>query len=563
MHSCTYFLKHRTEQSHLIFLLLQTLRNTENSDWKYLTMEKRFYRFLIAIMLMASMSFNCQALLESPVKKKNVLNIRLKEQCQDLVKDSVTEDILKIRKELKKNLEDLRLDVMRRDVELYEEIYNVHENLTGNDTTKEKQTTSLDDGERTVWLKKFEYLEAGIKKASQESMNNADTLQENLERLDRENRKISSRMETLEITLMKVASQSSFNLNDSEGLIFTNYLRKLHRVDDRLNDINDTMQDVGNSTTDMQKAMGTFQSEVMSLKSSVNALSRHINSTLDDTTRAIEDLSNLSENVQLNRTKVLNENEQYFSKELLKLMRIVSEVSNLSNSNLNSLQDLSSQEKQFEVQVNHSKQDLKNEMTVRKNQFNITVTFLEDLKDKQLEISDDLMNINLRISISDAWNVTKEELGILNNSFYEKLTEFNTQVQLVFKENSIQSEQLNSITASVNDLRRKIHVHYNVYVRLVGGTSASEGRVEVYHYKWGTICDDNWDNSDARVVCRMLGYSGSYTAYGSAHYGEGTGQIWLDDVSCSGSESSLIQCIHPEWGVHNCRHHEDASVKCT
>ncbi|XP_061179220.1 CAP-Gly domain-containing linker protein 1-like [Saccostrea echinata] len=101
-------------------------------------------------------------------------------------------------------------------------------------------------------------------------------------------------------------------------------------------------------------------------------------------------------------------------------------------------------------------------------------------------------------------------------------------------------------------------------VRLVGGSTISEGRVEVYHSNvWGTICDDNWGSSDARVVCRMLGYSGSYTAYSNARYGQGVGQIWMDEVGCSGSESSIFSCRNNGWGVHDCSHGEDASVKCT
>ncbi|XP_019855587.1 PREDICTED: deleted in malignant brain tumors 1 protein-like [Amphimedon queenslandica] len=97
-------------------------------------------------------------------------------------------------------------------------------------------------------------------------------------------------------------------------------------------------------------------------------------------------------------------------------------------------------------------------------------------------------------------------------------------------------------------------------IRLVGGTSNLEGRVEVCSGgSWGTVCDDFWGISDATVVCRQLGYE-PISALGSAYFGQGNGSIVLDDVQCVGSESYLTNCTHTI--NHNCTHSEDAGVRC-
>ena len=83
--------------------------------------------------------------------------------------------------------------------------------------------------------------------------------------------------------------------------------------------------------------------------------------------------------------------------------------------------------------------------------------------------------------------------------------------------------------------------------------------------EWGTVCDDAWDNNDAKTVCRSINAAGG-TAYSSAYFGQGSGSIWLDNVGCSGNEDSLWDCPYynkPSVGSHNCGHVEDAGVLCS
>ena len=118
-------------------------------------------------------------------------------------------------------------------------------------------------------------------------------------------------------------------------------------------------------------------------------------------------------------------------------------------------------------------------------------------------------------------------------------------------------------------------------LRLRGGSSDREGRVEIYvNGIWGLVCEDNWSTFNAVVVCRQLFgepansktvsqrrieiYCFKSTDARALYYGftNSYGRFWLDDVQCVGTESRLIDCPARPLGQHNCRRNDQIGVSC-
>ena len=97
--------------------------------------------------------------------------------------------------------------------------------------------------------------------------------------------------------------------------------------------------------------------------------------------------------------------------------------------------------------------------------------------------------------------------------------------------------------------------------RLRDGPDNSAGRVEVFFAgQWGTVCDDEFDDNEANVVCRQLGFEGG-EARTAGFFGSGWGSILLSELKCEGDESSLLECPRQKYNGM-CDHYEDAGVVC-
>ncbi|KAL1275653.1 hypothetical protein QQF64_035276, partial [Cirrhinus molitorella] len=103
----------------------------------------------------------------------------------------------------------------------------------------------------------------------------------------------------------------------------------------------------------------------------------------------------------------------------------------------------------------------------------------------------------------------------------------------------------------------------HIPLRLRGGEGRCSGRLEVYHNAvWGSVCDDQWDISDAQVVCRQLGCGAALRADGNSVFGAGEGVVWLNRVECRGNEIHLWDCPLSLKNHTDCSHKEHAGLIC-
>uniref|UniRef100_A0A3B4TKM0 SRCR domain-containing protein n=1 Tax=Seriola dumerili TaxID=41447 RepID=A0A3B4TKM0_SERDU len=99
-------------------------------------------------------------------------------------------------------------------------------------------------------------------------------------------------------------------------------------------------------------------------------------------------------------------------------------------------------------------------------------------------------------------------------------------------------------------------------VRLVNGTDLCSGRLEVRsNLSWSSVCEDDFDQQDAEVVCRELS-CGAPSVFQGALYGEGA-PVWTEEFQCAGNESVLLDCRRSGSATKTCSPDKAVGLTCS
>ncbi|XP_026110264.1 antigen WC1.1-like [Carassius auratus] len=128
------------------------------------------------------------------------------------------------------------------------------------------------------------------------------------------------------------------------------------------------------------------------------------------------------------------------------------------------------------------------------------------------------------------------------------------------KHDCIHKEDVGVMCSEFKEIRLTEGCEGNLEVFYNGSCS---GRLEVYHNAvWGSVCDDQWDISDAQVVCRQLGCGAALRADRNSVFGAGKGVVWMNKVECRGNEIHLWDCPLSLNNHTDCSHKEHAGLTC-
>uniref|UniRef100_A0A3P9ARI4 SRCR domain-containing protein n=1 Tax=Maylandia zebra TaxID=106582 RepID=A0A3P9ARI4_9CICH len=100
-------------------------------------------------------------------------------------------------------------------------------------------------------------------------------------------------------------------------------------------------------------------------------------------------------------------------------------------------------------------------------------------------------------------------------------------------------------------------------VRLLNGSSLCSGRLEVKsNQSWSSVCEADFDQQDAEVVCRELG-CGPPSVLQGALYGEVEAPVWSKVLHCGGHESALLDCRSSGSARNSCSPGKAVGLTCS
>nr|XP_040025285.1 scavenger receptor cysteine-rich type 1 protein M130-like [Gasterosteus aculeatus aculeatus] len=109
------------------------------------------------------------------------------------------------------------------------------------------------------------------------------------------------------------------------------------------------------------------------------------------------------------------------------------------------------------------------------------------------------------------------------------------------------SNIVESLSKTVCERVEQLDTQIKDYIRLVNGSTHCSGRLEVrsnqsnQSNQWSSVCEEDFDQQDAEVVCSELG-CGALSVLQGALYGEVEAPMWTKEFQCGGHESSLLYC---------------------
>ena len=95
-----------------------------------------------------------------------------------------------------------------------------------------------------------------------------------------------------------------------------------------------------------------------------------------------------------------------------------------------------------------------------------------------------------------------------------------------------------------------VHVAKDMDIRLAGGRTAKEGRIEMKFDDgpWGVACGDGWGVREAMVACKQLGLGYAAATMSTSIFGGSNMTKLVSGLGCKGNEESLLDCGHDDFG---------------